>query len=55
MKKIIYGIVALFVLTSCGSSMTSLVPKKPSKAPDYFSAWNIQGYVVNYDGLRRLP
>ena len=54
MKKIIYGIVALFVLTSCGSSMTSLVPKKPSKAPDYFSAWNIQGYVVNYDGPKTI-
>ena len=54
MKKIINGIVALFVLTSCGSSMTSLVPKKPSKAPDYFSAWNIQGYVVNYDGPKTI-
>ena len=54
MKKIICGIVALLVLTSCGSSMTSLVPKKPSKAPDYFSAWNIQGYVVNYDGPKTI-
>lgn len=34
--------------------MTSLVPKKPSKAPDYFSAWNIQGYVVNYDGPKTI-
>ena len=28
----------------------SLVPNKPSAVPDYFSTWNIQGYVVNYDG-----
>lgn len=26
----------------------SLVPSTPSKAPDYFCTWNIQGYVVNY-------
>ena len=29
----------------------SLVPSKPSDVPDYFSTWNIQGYVVSYDGL----
>lgn len=28
----------------------SLVPEKPSNVPDYFSTWNIQGYVVSYDG-----
>ncbi len=27
----------------------SLVPGTPSKAPDYFCTWNLQGYVVNYE------
>ncbi|WP_106829900.1 hypothetical protein [Parabacteroides pacaensis] len=27
----------------------SLVPDKPSKAPDYLCTWNLQGYVVNYE------
>ena len=26
----------------------SLVPAKPSQAPDYFCTWNIQGYVASY-------
>ena len=27
---------------------TSLVPETPSKAPDYFCTWNIQGYVCSF-------
>src|SRR5690606_29347194 len=26
----------------------SLVPKRPSQAPDYFCTWNVQGYVTDY-------
>jgi hypothetical protein len=26
----------------------SLVPDKPSQAPDYFCTWNVQGYVTSY-------
>ncbi len=28
----------------------SLVPDVPSKAPDYFRTWSIQGYVVDFSG-----
>lgn len=30
----------------------SLVPPKPSAAPDYFCTWNVQGYVDNYNSIR---
>ncbi len=50
MKKTILAAAVVFLLASCGSSLTSLVPNRPSKAPDYFSTWNIQGYVVDYHG-----
>lgn len=26
----------------------SLIPDKPSQAPDYFCTWNVQGYVTSY-------
>ena len=42
----------LILLSSAIQAQThkSLVPNKPSDVPDYFSTWNIQGYVVSYDG-----
>lgn len=47
-------LVPLAVLALCAGlaacQTKSLVPAKPSDAPDYFSTWNIQGYVVNYRG-----
>ena len=43
----------LFALAGCAPR--SLVPDQPSNAPDYFSTWNIQGYVVNYDGAATSP
>lgn len=41
---------ALAVASSCGTGQipSSLVPETPSKAPDYFCTWNLQGYVCNY-------
>lgn len=39
---------AAALLTACQTDR-SLVPDKPSSAPDYFSTWNIQGYSVNYE------
>lgn len=46
--------IALFAaLVGCGqvdARTRSLVPSKPSAAPDYFSTWNIQGYCASYDG-----
>lgn len=32
---------------------TSLIPSEPSKAPDYFCTWNIQGFCVSYEGDTR--
>ena len=40
----------LFAAALSAKSHKSLVPDKPSDVPDYFSTWNIQGYVVSYDG-----
>jgi len=28
--------------------MASLIPDKPSEAPDYFCTWTVQGYLVNF-------
>lgn len=53
MNKIIYPwIVCFLFLCGCGSSkkMASLVPEKPSQAPDYFCTWNLQGYVTSFSG-----
>ena len=41
-------ILATTVLLSACHTQKSLVPGKPSAALDYFSTWNIQGYVANY-------
>ncbi len=41
---------ALIAIGMSAQSHKSLVPSKPSAVPDYFSTWNIQGYVVSYDG-----
>ena len=35
-------------LTAFSQNTTSLVPEAPSKAPDYFCTWNIQGYVCSF-------
>lgn len=40
----------LYAFTSCQNKSVSLVPDVPTKAPDYFCTWNIQGYKVNYTG-----
>lgn len=32
---------------------TTLIPAEPSKAPDYFCTWNIQGFAVSYTGDTR--
>ena len=43
-------VVQLLAQTLGAQTHKSLVPSKPSDVPDYFSTWNIQGYVVSYDG-----
>lgn len=50
-KLYLASIAFLLVATTLSAqSHKSLVPGKPSDVPDYFSTWNIQGYVVSYDG-----
>ena len=41
---------ASLALSGCSNkSLKSLVPDKPSDAPDYMCTWNLQGYYVSYD------
>lgn len=51
MKKILLLLITALCLNgTAGARPRSLVPSKPSTAPDYFSTWNIQGYCASYDG-----
>ena len=47
MNRFIIIFAAVVLLSACRTHK-SLVPTRPSAAPDYFSTWNIQGYVANY-------
>lgn len=55
MKKTLAFLFGCLYLCFAGCSekaqIESLVPSTPSKAPDYFCTWNLQGYVVNYTGV----
>ncbi len=52
MKKTLFlaSLVLLFIFSGCTvyHHKTSLVPKKPSNAHDYFCTWNVQGYVSSF-------
>lgn len=53
MKKSMLAMIfsaSLYAFTSCQNQSVSLVPDAPTKAPDYFCTWNIQGYKANYTG-----
>ena len=58
MSKFLTLASVLFLLFMCsGYSQTpvSLIPNFPSKAPDYFCTWNVQGYTCSHwpkDGIR---
>lgn len=41
--------IALFV---SAQNKHSLVPDTPSKAPDYFCTWNLQGYLVSHQDTK---
>lgn len=48
------GIAVLMMITSCSKApeskaLESLVPDTPSKAPDYFCTWNVQGYICSQE------
>ncbi len=53
MNKLIIISAAVVLLSACRTHR-SLVPSKPSSAPDYFSTWNIQGYVASYAADRTV-
>ena len=49
--RYLFTLFLLVVACTMGAKkQKSLVPDKPSAVPDYFCTWNIQGYVVSYDG-----
>lgn len=43
----------MFTVFGFSQSNYSLVPNQPSKAPDYFCTWNIQGYVCSFETSAR--
>lgn len=56
--KSVLSLVLVFLMLSMmtfSQCLVSLVPYTPSKAPDYFCTWNVQGYITSYgpsDSLR---
>lgn len=48
MRLLLILSVFLFVNSAYSQTVRSLVPEQPSKAPDYFCTWNIQGYISSY-------
>ncbi|WP_316823921.1 hypothetical protein [Pedobacter miscanthi] len=50
-KLLLFGLTCLFYISGyCQKKQEpSLVPAKPSEAPDYFCIWNVQGYVTSYE------
>ncbi|SBV97498.1 hypothetical protein [uncultured Dysgonomonas sp.] len=49
LRKCLFFIVCLAGAIACteSSDIKSLIPDKPSNAPDYFCTWNVQTYVMN--------
>lgn len=49
-KSILTGLLCVISLFVYGQEKNSrsLIPGGPSKAPDYFCTWNVQGYAVSY-------
>jgi len=46
---LLLAIFCIFSLVSnAQKKQSSLIPDSPSKAPDYFCTWNVQGYVTSY-------
>lgn len=51
MNHFLSSAILFLIFTTNGFSQTSesLVPNEPSKAPDYFCTWNIQGYIQSHE------
>lgn len=49
-STILFLFISVFSINSNAQNTESLIPSAPSKAPDYFCTWSVQGYVVNYEG-----
>jgi hypothetical protein len=55
-KKYLFTLACCIPLlcTAQKQPIESLVPSTPSKAPDYFCTWNIQGYATGYNGSEKF-
>lgn len=40
----------IMMAAATAPAQRSLVPQKPSTAPDYYCTWNLQGYICSYGG-----
>ena len=55
MNHFLSSVLLLMLTTNIFSqSKSSLVPDKPSKAPDYFCTWNIQGFVCSFESSAQM-
>lgn len=56
MKQFLYSVTLFltFTINVLAQSQFSLVPNTPSKAPDYFCTWNIQGFVCNFEASTEI-
>lgn len=52
LKTINITITCLFCFLSVFAQKNSLIPNTPSKAPDYFCTWNLQGYLVSHQNTQ---
>lgn len=57
MKKLTCGLffsAVLYACASCQDKSVSLVPDTPTRAPDYFCTWNVQGYKTRHTGSKNM-
>jgi hypothetical protein len=56
MKHILYSATLFlsFTFTGFSQSNVSLIPNVPSKAPDYFCTWNMQGFVCSFESSAQM-
>jgi hypothetical protein len=56
MNRFLSSAMLLLICFTKGYSQTnaSLIPTKPSQAPDYFCTWNIQGFVCSFESSAQM-
>lgn len=52
LKNTITTLFCSIALMTIAQNRQSLVPDIPSKAPDYFCTWNVQGYTISYQSTK---